>query len=113
MNVNVDSKTSSRKVEQPPVEPEEDKKKDKVEVRLQAVCDAPILKQKNFKVDQEKQISWIILFSRKFLKLKEQESIYLYTNQAFAPSPDQTTENLADYFSQDNKLVHHYSRGQA
>ena len=49
MNVNVDSEISSRKVEQPPVEPEEDKKKDKVEVRLQAVCDAPILKQKNFK----------------------------------------------------------------
>ena len=112
MNVNVDSEISSRKVEQPPLEPKEDKKKDKVEVWLQGVGDAPILKQKNFKVDQEKQISWIILFLRKFLKLKNQESIYLYANQAFA-SPDQTTENLADCYSQDNKLVHHYSRGQA
>jgi len=110
-----DSKTVSEKVEveQPPVEPEKDKKKNKVEVRLQAVGDAPILKQKNFNVDRDKQISWIILFLRKFLKLKEQESIYLYVNQAFAPSPDQTIGNLADCFSQDNKLVLHYSRGQA
>ena len=51
MNVNVDSEIPS-KVEQPPVEPEEDKKKNKVEVRLQAVGDAPILKHKNFNIDQ-------------------------------------------------------------
>ena len=51
MNVNVDSEIPS-KVEQPPVEPEDDKKKNKVEVRLQAVGDTPILKHKNFNVDR-------------------------------------------------------------
>ena len=108
-----ESETVSEKVEQPAVEPEKDKKKSKVEVRLQAVGDAPILKQKNFNVDREKQISWIILFIRKYLKLQVHDSVYLYVNQAFAPSPDQTIGNLADCFSQDNKLVLHYSRGQA
>lgn len=85
----------------------------KVEVRLQAVGDAPIMKQKNYKVDGEKQISWILSFIRKFLKLKTTDALFLYVNQAFAPSPDQTVANLSQCFGQDNKLVLYYSRSQA
>ena len=102
----------------------------KVEVRLQAAGDAPIMKQRNynvsrasasiaqcsiapFQVDKEKQISWIIAFVRKYLKFQPHESLYLYVNQAFSPSPDQTVGNLAECFAQDNKLVLYYSRGQA
>ena len=64
-------------------------------------------------VDRDKQISWIIAFIRKYLKFQAHESLYLYVNQAFSPSPDQTVGNLADCFAQDNKLVLYYSRGQA
>ena len=115
---------------------EPDKKKaavgGKVEVRLQAAGDAPIMKTRNynvsetfrsvtnlneyelsFQVDREKRISWIIAFVRKYLKFQPHESLFLYVNQAFAPSPDQTVGNLAECFAQDNKLVLYYSRGQA
>lgn len=113
------SSESDRKIEPEPekkIDAEEEKKvtkSGKIEVRLQAVGDAPIMKQKNYKVDGEKQISWILAFIRKFLKLKTTDALFLYVNQAFAPSPDQTVANLADCFGQDNKLVLYYSRSQA
>ena len=66
-----------------------------------------------FEVDREKRISWIIAFVRKYLKFQPHESLYLYVNQSFSPSPDQTVGNLAECFAQDNKLVLYYSRGQA
>jgi len=85
----------------------------KVEVRLQAAGDAPIMKQKNYKVDGEKKISWIIQFIRKYLKLEPADSLFLYVNQAFSPSPDQTVSNLNECFgSTDNKLVLYYSRSE-
>ena len=46
-----------------------------VEVRLMATGDAPIMKQKNYKVDQEKKVEWIIAFIRKYLKLEDAESL--------------------------------------
>jgi len=88
-------------------------KSGKVEVRLQAAGDAPIMKQKNYKVDGEKKISWIIQFIRKYLKLEPSDSLFLYVNQAFSPSPDQTVCNLNECFgSADNKLVLYYSRSE-
>ena len=86
---------------------------DKIEIRLQAVGDAPIMKQKNYKVDGVKQINWIIAFIRKYLKLEEQDSLYLYVNQAFSPSPDQTVTNLNKCFGSEGKLVLYYSKSQA
>jgi len=100
------------------LEPEKKKKappakSGKVEVRLQAAGDAPIMKQKNYKVDGEKKISWIIQFIRKYLKLEQNDSLFLYVNQAFSPSPDQTVSNLNECFgSADNKLVLYYSRSE-
>jgi len=88
-------------------------KSGKVEVRLQAAGDAPIMKQKNYKVDGDKKISWIIQFIRKYLKLEQNDSLFLYVNQAFSPSPDQTVSNLNECFgSADNKLVLYYSRSE-
>jgi len=108
------------KVESEPekaVEPEPEKKavvkSQKIEIRLQAAGDAPIMKQKNYKVDGEKQISWILAFIRKYLKLEPADNLFVYVNQAFSPSPDQTVTNLAECFGQDNKLVLYYSRSQA
>ena len=40
-------------------------------------------------MDGEKQISWILAFIRKYLKLEQQDALFLYVNQAFSPSPDQ------------------------
>jgi len=49
-----------------------------VEVRLQAAGDAPIMKQKNYKVDKEKRIEWVLAFIRKYLKLEQGESLVSY-----------------------------------
>ena len=54
------------------------KKSISVEVRLMATGDAPIMKQKNYKVDQEKKVEWIIAFIRKYLKLEDPESLVNY-----------------------------------
>merc|ERR1711894_658486 len=86
---------------------------EKIEVHLQATGDAPIMKQKKYKVDGEKRIDWIIAFIRKFLKLEPTDSLFLYVNQAFAPSPDQTVKNLCECFGHNGKLVLHYARSQA
>lgn len=106
----------SQPKEQPRAEAEPEKrpviKSGKVEVRLQAAGDAPIMKQKNYKVDGDKQISWILAFIRKYLKLEQTDSLFLYVNQAFSPSPDQTVTNLNECFGSDNKLVLYYSRSQ-
>ena len=37
----------------------------------------------------------------------------MYVNQAFAPSPDQTLNNLYECFGSDGNLVLHYSKNQA
>ena len=40
-----------------------------------ATGDAPIMKQKNYKVDNDKKVEWIIAFIRKYLKLEDSESL--------------------------------------
>ena len=93
-------------------EPQPDKKCEKVEVTLQPAGDAPIMKQRKYNVTRDKKISWILTFIRRYLKLQPHESLFLYVNQAFSPSPDQTVETLAECFGSDNKLVLHYSKNQ-
>lgn len=92
---------------------EEKRKGGKIEIRLQATGDAPIMKQRNYSVEPGKKIGEICGFVRKYLKLDEAESLFLYVNQAFAPSPDQTILNLKECFGSDGKLVLYYSRNQA
>ena len=36
------------------------------------------MKQKNYKVDQDKKVEWIIAFIRKYLKLEDPESLVNY-----------------------------------
>lgn len=44
-------------------------------VRLQPAGDAPIMQQRNYKVDGDKKIEWILAFVRKALKLDETEHL--------------------------------------
>jgi len=90
----------------------------KVEVRLQAVGDAPILRTKKFKVGKDKTVAYILTFVRSMLvknkQLSNTDSLFIYVNQAFSPSPDQSVGNLNDCFGQpEDKLVLYYSRSQA
>uniref|UniRef100_A0A914UV12 Ubiquitin-like protein ATG12 n=2 Tax=Plectus sambesii TaxID=2011161 RepID=A0A914UV12_9BILA len=85
----------------------------KIEVLLKPVGDAPIMKQKKWSVETNKSVAWIIAFVRKYIKMNVSDSLFIYVNQCFAPSPDQSLGNLFDCFASDGKLVLHYSTTQA
>lgn len=88
-------------------------KDNKVDVLLKATGDAPIMKKKKWSVDPDKTVGWVITFIRRYLKLQDSESLFLYVNQAFAPAPDQIIKNLHECFSSDGKLVLYYAKSQA
>jgi len=92
-----------------PDTPRSSKKLDKINVILKPVGDAPILKQKLWAVDPDKQVSGIIQFIKKYLKITSEGGLFVFVNQAFAPSPDQLIRNLYECFGSDGKLVLHYS----
>jgi len=87
--------------------------KKKVEVLLKAAGDAPIMVKKKWVVDGSKQVAYIIEFIRKYIKCEPQDSLFVYVGQCFAPTPDQTLQNLYDCFGADGKLVLHYCKTQA
>ena len=70
---------------------------------------APILKQSKFRVSTNKKIAHLLGLVRKAASFEPGQSIFIYINQSFAPSPDQTIQNLYDCYACDNKLVLHYS----
>ncbi|KAK7794791.1 hypothetical protein R5R35_004130 [Gryllus longicercus] len=87
--------------------------KQKIDIFLKATGNAPIMKIKKWAVPPERTIGKIIEFMRKYLHLDSKESLFLYINQAFAPSPDQTVRNLYDCYGTDGKLVLHYCKSPA
>ena len=99
----------------PPADPSEPSASSsgKVNLLLKATGDAPIITKRKWAVDPEKNIDYVIRFIRSILKLKDSDSLFVYVNQTFAPSPDQSIRNLYDCFGSDGKLVLHYARSQA
>ena len=90
-----------------------DAKDKKVDCLLKAAGDAPIMKRKRWNVDGTKPISYIIDFIKKYIKCEPSESLFVYVNQTFVPSPDQTLSNLYECFGTDGKLILHYCKSQA
>ncbi|EFN75939.1 Autophagy-related protein 12, partial [Harpegnathos saltator] len=84
-----------------------------VDILLKATANAPIMKQKKWSVCQDNPIGRISEFIKKYLKLDPNERLFLYVNQTFAPSPDQTVKNLYDCYGTDGKLIIHYCKSQA
>lgn len=84
---------------------------DKVVVIFKNVANAPILKQSKFKVSTSKTVASMIELLRKAAtgKIDIGQSVFIYINQSFAPSLDQTVQNLFDCYACDNKLVLHYA----
>nr|XP_004226941.1 ubiquitin-like protein ATG12 [Ciona intestinalis] len=91
----------------------EDDRPTKVDVLLRPAGDAPILKKKKWQVDSAKTVEWVVGFLRKLLKCEDSDSLFLYVNQAFAPSPDRDIGSLYECFGSDEKLVLHYAKTQA
>ncbi|PAV59507.1 hypothetical protein WR25_16313 [Diploscapter pachys] len=88
---------------------------EKVTVLLQHVGDAPILKQKKFSVDRARTIAWFTQTIRKLMALEDNQNLFFYISQTFAPSPDHTFEALKDCYAltggdvSNDHLVLHYS----
>ncbi|MCL4122062.1 UNVERIFIED_CONTAM: hypothetical protein GTU68_020972 [Idotea baltica] len=82
--------------------------KRKVDILLKATGNAPIMKTKKWAVESDRTVGSIIAFVKKYLKLEATDSLFLYVNQSFAPSPDQLILNLFECFGSDGKLVLQY-----
>ncbi|CAD5206813.1 unnamed protein product [Bursaphelenchus okinawaensis] len=86
----------------------------KVAILLKAVGNTPILKNKNWTLEGTNTVAWLICFIRRYLKLPASQSLFIFVNQAFSPSPDQTIANLQHcYAPSGQKLVLHYSTTNA
>lgn len=97
-------------------EPETDAKaaeKSKITIMLKPTGDAPIISKKKWAVPPEQTVSDISEKIRKLLKFEENERLFLYVHQTFAPAPDQTLRNLYDCYSSEGTLIFHYSKMQA
>lgn len=86
---------------------------EKIEVIFRNAGNAPIMKKTKWAVNASFTVSDTIKFIRKYLKLDNNLSIFLYVNQSFAPSLDQTIQNLFDCYESDKKLVLYYATTQA
>jgi ubiquitin-like protein ATG12 len=82
---------------------------DKIVILFKATGNAPILKKNKFKISASFSFQEVILFLRdKVLKLKASDSLFLYCNAAFCPSPDDIVGQLYEHFSSDKMLVINY-----
>eukprot|EP01134_Creolimax_fragrantissima_P003124 CFRG3124T1 len=95
-------------VPQPKPPPKKVDAKDKVVVRFRAAGNAPIMKQAKFKITATESFQTVIDFLRKQLKFNQHDSLFLYINQAFQPSPDEVVINLFKLFNVDSKLDIYY-----
>jgi len=85
----------------------------KIDILLKATGNAPILTNKKWTVEKLRKISSINVFVRKLLKCEPQETLFLYVNQSFAPSPDVDVGTLYECFGANGKLILHYCLTQA
>ncbi|KAJ3169557.1 hypothetical protein HDU88_000748 [Geranomyces variabilis] len=81
----------------------------KVVVRFRATGNAPILKQNFYKITASQKFQTVISFLKKELHYKQQQSLFLYVNAAFAPAPDEIVGNLHKCFATDGNLIINYS----
>jgi len=65
-----------------------------LQVHLQAVGSAPILRKSKFAVGADENVAVISQFLRKLLKLDHNAPLFVYCNSAFVPSPDQKIRDL-------------------
>ena len=87
----------------------------KVVFLLKAAGGAPILKKKKWALPRSKTIGHISEFLKKYMQLDvdQQQQLFLYVNQAFAPALDTTIGAVNDCFTSEGTLVLHYALTQA
>merc|ERR1711964_494774 len=91
----------------------DDKLKGKVVIHLRAVGNAPILKRTKIKIKGADKFSKVIVYLRKCLKTKTEDSIFLFVNQAFCPGPDTIISDLHECYGTGNEVIVNYALTQA
>lgn len=81
----------------------------KVTLQFVAVGNAPLMKRTKFTVSGHDELSVVYKFLRKQLRLKDSESLFVYCNSSFAPSPGQRLSSLFESFQVGDVLVLNYS----
>eukprot|EP01112_Ceratiomyxa_fruticulosa_P010178 TRINITY_DN2683_c0_g1_i1.p3 TRINITY_DN2683_c0_g1~~TRINITY_DN2683_c0_g1_i1.p3 ORF type:complete len:121 (-),score=22.52 TRINITY_DN2683_c0_g1_i1:40-402(-) len=87
---------------------EEMMKDGKVIILFKNTGNAPPLKQKKFKLQASASFSTVIDFLRKMLRYKPTDSLFLFVNCTFQPSPDEIISELFKCFHNNGKLVINY-----
>ena len=105
----------------------------KVRVHFVAVGSAPLMKRNKFQIGANEPFRSVMVFLHRMLKKSPDpkkegnfanttnissvsggsESLFLYCNAAFVPSPDERLGDLSDCFSVRGDLVIHYSFQEA
>uniref|UniRef100_A0A6U2ITK3 Ubiquitin-like protein ATG12 n=1 Tax=Pseudictyota dubia TaxID=2749911 RepID=A0A6U2ITK3_9STRA len=87
----------------------------KVKVHFVAVGSAPLMKKTKFAVASDQRFAFVASFLRRMLKLGTDsgDSLFLYVNSAFVPSPDELLGDLNECFSVRGELVVHYALQEA
>jgi len=66
----------------------------KIQVRFQAVGNAPTLRQQICKISSSQRFEQVVAYLRKILKVGQKDSVFLYVNSSFAPALDEVVGNL-------------------
>ena len=69
---------------------------------------APVLKQKKFKLSVDVKFQYVISFLRKQLHLKPDDGLFLFVNATFAPHAEETVEYLFRCFHDSGRLTVSY-----
>ena len=86
---------------------------EKITIQLRPGPGAPPLKTTKFKLKNDLNVSWLIGKLRGMLGATEQESVFLYLAQSFAPLPTQSIGELWQLFQADDKVIFHYTKQPA
>ena len=69
---------------------------------------APIMKKNKFLVKGDDSFLSIQKFLRRMLRIKAGDPLFLFCNNAFAPSPDETIQSLFACFQVNSELIINY-----
>ncbi|KAL1306172.1 hypothetical protein AAFC00_004275 [Neodothiora populina] len=86
---------------------------ERITIHLKSLPNTPAMKQPRFKCDSLRNFEYVVLFLRRRLKVKDDESVCCYINSVFAPGLDEGIGNLWRCFKINDELVVSYSLTQA
>jgi ubiquitin-like protein ATG12 len=85
----------------------------KVIIHFRATGEAPILKKSKFQLSAHYKFHVVIEFLRKHLHSKPSDSLFLFCNASFSPSPDAVIYDLFQCFQLNNELIINYAMQDA